>query len=71
MRMKPIRTKVVSDSEETIIITPMVMMVIIPTSTQVGFSRRKMKAKIRTKAREEDLHIAVDVEGVSEELVAG
>ena len=71
-RMKPVRTKVASDSEETIIITPTVMMVIIATSIQVGFSRRKIKAKVRTKAREEDLHIAVDGERerVNKELAA-
>jgi len=45
-------------SPATIIITPIVMVSIMATRRQDGISRRKAKAKQRTKAREEDLHIA-------------
>ena len=45
-------------SEETIIITPPVIIAIIPISGRVGFSSRKMKAKRRTKPSTEDLHMA-------------
>ena len=45
-------------SPATIIITPSVIVAMIATRRQEGTSRRKRKAKMRTKAREEDLHIA-------------
>lgn len=61
-RINPIRTNVVSDSDATIMITPIVIVVIMLTSTQVGFSRRNINANISTKARVEDLHIAVHCE---------
>jgi hypothetical protein len=32
----------------------------MPTSRHEGTSRRKRKAKVSTKAKEEDLHIAVE-----------
>ena len=47
-------------SPATIIITPIVMVVIMPTSRHDGTSRRKRKANIRTKAKDEDLHIATE-----------
>lgn len=47
-------------SVETMRITPEVMMRMIPARRQEGTSRWKMKAKRRTKASEEDLHMAVD-----------
>lgn len=56
-RMKPIAEK--STSPATIITTPAVIVAIMATRRQEGFSSRKMKAKIRTKAKAEDLHIAV------------
>ena len=55
-RTKPRAEK--STSPKTIIITPMVIVAIMATRRQEGVSRRKMKANMRTKAREEDLHIA-------------
>ena len=55
-RIKPSTEKATSPA--TIIITPMVMVAIIATSRQDGVSRRKRKAKRRTKASEDDLHIA-------------
>ncbi len=55
-RMKPRAEN--SISPKTIITTPAVMVAIIATRRQEGFSRRKRKAKIRTKASEDDLHIA-------------
>ena len=54
--MKPMASKAASPA--TIIMTPTVMVVIIRTSFMEGDSRRKRKANMRTKAREEDLHIA-------------
>ena len=42
----------------TIMITPAVMMAMIPTSFHVGFSRWKRKAKRSTKPSEDDLHMA-------------
>ena len=45
-------------SVETIRITPAVMMRMMPASRQEGLSRRNRKAKRRTNAREEDLHMA-------------
>lgn len=56
-RMNPRMEK--STSPATIMITPRVMVRIMSTRRQEGISRRKRKAKRRTKAREEDLHIAV------------
>jgi hypothetical protein len=38
--------------------TPIVIVAIMATSFHVGVSRRKRKAKMSTKAREEDLHMA-------------
>lgn len=58
-RMKPRVLK--ETSPATIIITPAVMVAIMATRRQEGVSRRKRKAKIRTNAREEDLHIAGEV----------
>ena len=48
-------------SPATIIITPRVMVAIIATKRQDGTSRRKRKAKTRTKASDEDLHIAGEI----------
>jgi hypothetical protein len=45
-------------SPATIIITPAVMVAMMAIRRMEGVSRRKQKAKRRTKAREEDLHIA-------------
>ena len=56
-RMNPRVEKATSPA--TIIMTPTVMVAIMATRRQEGVSRRKRKAKIRTKARDEDLHIAV------------
>ena len=47
-----------STSPATIMITPKVMVAMIATKRHEGISRRNRKAKIRTKARDEDLHIA-------------
>ena len=55
-RMKPRAEN--SISPKTIITTPAVMVAIMATRRQEGCSRRKRKAKMRTKASEEDLHIA-------------
>jgi hypothetical protein len=55
-RMKPRAEN--SISPKTIITTPAVMVAIMATRRQDGFSRRKRKAKMRTKASEDDLHIA-------------
>lgn len=55
-RMKPKGEK--STSPDTIMTTPNVMVAMMRMSFQEGISRRKRKAKRRTKAREEDLHIA-------------
>ena len=55
-RMKPRGLK--STSPETIITTPNIIVAMMRMSFQEGVSRRKRKAKRRTKAREEDLHIA-------------
>ena len=41
--------------------TPRVIVAIIRMSFMDGDSRRKRKAKQRTKAREEDLHIAAKI----------
>ena len=49
-------------SVETMRTTPDVIMKMIPTSRQDGVSRRKRKANMRTKAREDDLHIAGDTQ---------
>jgi hypothetical protein len=46
-------------SVETMRMTPEVMIRMIPARRQEGTSRWKRKAKRRTKAREEDLHMAV------------
>lgn len=56
INMKPIALKAVSPA--TIMITPMVMAAIMRISLMEGVSRRKRKAKSRTKANAEDLHIA-------------
>lgn len=55
-RMNPRALNAVSPA--TIMITPTVMVPMTPTSLQDGCSRRKRKAKRRTKPRAEDLHIA-------------
>lgn len=55
MRPKPRASKAVSPA--TIIITPAVIVAMMRMSFQVGVSRRKMKAKRRTNARAEDLHM--------------
>ena len=57
IRMKPRRLKKVSPA--TIITTPAVMVRIIRISLREGVSSLKMKAQRRTKARAEDLHIAM------------
>lgn len=54
--VKPTALKRVSPA--TIMMTPMVMVAMMRTSFMDGDSRRKRKANMRTKAREEDLHIA-------------
>ena len=56
-RMRPERTKWVSVA--TIRRTPIKMRKMTPTRRYENFSRRKRKAKRRTKIREEDLHMAV------------
>lgn len=56
-RMKPITSKAASPA--TIMMTPMVIVAIIRMSLMDGDSRRKRNAKQRTKAREEDLHMAL------------
>ena len=55
-RMKPRASK--SVSPYTIKITPIVIVVMIKTNLIEGSSRRKRKAKARTNAKDEDLHIA-------------
>ncbi len=55
-RMKPSALKAVSPA--TIMITPTVIVKMMRTSLMEGDSSRNKKAKSRTKAREEDLHIA-------------
>ena len=56
INMKPSALKAVSPA--TIMITPMVIVAMIRTNLTEGASRRKRKAKSRTKANAEDLHIA-------------
>ena len=56
MRINPITLK--SISPNTIIITPTVMVKMMRTSRMEGVSRRKTKAKRRTKPSAEDLHMA-------------
>lgn len=56
MRMKPNTENLTSPA--TIIITPAVMVAMMAMRRHEGVSRRKRKANNRTKAREEDLHIA-------------
>ena len=55
-RMKPMASK--NASPATIMMTPMVIVMMMSMSFMDGDSRRKRKANMRTKAREEDLHIA-------------
>ena len=55
-RMKPRISK--STSPATIIITPTVIVAIIAMSFTDRVSRRKRKANARTKAKDDDLHIA-------------
>lgn len=55
-RMKPIASNAVSPA--TIIMTPRVIVAIMRISFIDGDSRRKRNAKQRTKAREDDLHMA-------------
>ena len=55
-RMKPMASK--NASPATIMMTPTVIVMMMSMSFMDGDSRRKRKANIRTKAREEDLHIA-------------
>ena len=58
-RMKPRAWKAVSPA--TIMTTPTVIIAIMRTRRHEGCSRRKRKAKMRTKPSADDLHIAVDV----------
>ena len=55
-------------SPETISTRPTVMMEMMPTSRQVGFSRWKRKAKMSTKPSEDDLHMAADASEVDESV---
>ncbi len=55
-RTKPRALK--STSPATIMTTPSVIVAMMRISLRDGDSRRKRKAKERTKAREDDLHIA-------------
>lgn len=55
--------------ESTIIRTPAVMSRMTETSRMENRSRRKMKAKVRTNMREDDLHMAA--EPVIRSLVVG
>ena len=55
-RTKPRRLKAASPA--TIIMTPTVMVAMMRMSLTDGVSSRKRKAKQRTKARDDDLHIA-------------
>lgn len=57
---KPRALKAVSPA--TIMMTPMIMVAIIRISLTEGVSRRKRKAKSRTKANAEDLHMAGKVQ---------
>ena len=59
MRIKPRVLNFASPA--TIMMTPIVMVAMMRTNLMEGVSRRKMKAKRRTKARAEDLHIARDL----------
>ena len=59
-RIKPKALNAVSPA--TIMITPAVMVAMIKINLREGVSRWKRKAKRRTKAREDDLHIACDVD---------
>lgn len=61
IRVKPRALKAVSPA--TIMMTPMVMVAMMRMSLREGVSRWKMKAKRRTKARAEDLHIAGEKRG--------
>ena len=58
-RMNPRALKAVSPA--TIMMTPMDIRVMIPPRRHEGFSRRKMKAKSRTNASTEDLHMVKKV----------
>lgn len=58
-RMKPRAEKATSPA--TIITTPAVIVAMMATRRQDGLSRRKRKAKRRTKASAEDLHMAGQV----------
>lgn len=58
-RMNPRAWKAVSPA--TIMMTPRVMMEIMNTRRHEGCSRRKRNAKIKTKPRADDLHIAARV----------
>lgn len=58
-RANPRALKAVSPA--TIMITPAVMRRMMPHRRQVGFSRRKMKAKSKTNASTEDLHMVKKV----------
>lgn len=55
-RIKPIASNAASPA--TIIMTPRVIVAMMRISLMDGDSRRKRNAKQRTKAREEDLHMA-------------
>lgn len=59
MSMNPRALKSVSPA--TIIITPTVIVAIMRISFKEGVSRWNTKAKRRTKAKAEDLHIAIDI----------
>lgn len=63
IKAKPSALNLVSPA--TIMMTPTVMAAMIRISLMDGVSRRKRKAKKRTKAREEDLHIAIKRQLVS------
>lgn len=56
-RTNPIASKAASPA--TIMMTPNVIVAMMRISRIDGDSRRKRNAKHRTKAREEDLHIAI------------
>lgn len=56
IRIKPIGTNVASPA--TIITTPTVITAMTPTNFHVTFSRRNIKANIKTNPKAEDLHIA-------------
>ena len=59
MRKKPRAWKAVSPA--TIMMTPIVMVAMMRISLTEGVSRRNRKAKRSTKAKAEDLHIAVEM----------